>query len=97
MAPTWLQHGREPTRIRGGQEEVYVGYVENWNIPIGKDDTQEWPIWVFYREWLYRRKKWLNNLVENQKNGESWTNRVEKNRNRDLINDSGSVFQGKSI
>ena len=41
---------------QGGQEAVYVGCVEPWNIPIGEDGTQEWPIWVFYREWTYRRK-----------------------------------------
>ena len=52
-------------RIRGGQDEVYVGYVEPSNIPIGEDDTQEWPLWVFYREWQDREQTWSKILVKN--------------------------------
>ena len=38
---------------------------------------------------------WVEEMRENQKNGKSWTNWVEKNRNRDLINDSCTVFYGE--
>ena len=68
MGPCWtmlVQDGGRTMRIRGGLDEVYVGYVEPWKIPIGEDDTQEWPIWVFYREWLYWRERWLKSLAEN--------------------------------
>ena len=44
MGPCWtmlVQDGGRTMRIRGGLDEVYVGYVESWKIPIGEDDTQE--------------------------------------------------------
>ena len=53
-------------RFSGGREHVYAGCLESWNIPIGEDDTQEWPIWVFYREWTYRRKFGSRKCVKNQ-------------------------------
>ena len=61
-----VQHRAGTTRIRGGKKRWYVGCVEPSNIPIGEDDTQEWPIWVFYREWPYRRKFGSRKCVKNR-------------------------------
>ena len=35
---------------------VYVGSLEMWKKPIGKGDTKVSPVWVLYRDWLYRTK-----------------------------------------
>ena len=63
--PMLLQHRAGTTRIRGVKKRWYTGCVEPSNISIGEDDTQEWPIWVFYREWQDREQEWSNFLMKN--------------------------------
>ena len=64
MGPTWVPHAchvGETTR-KGGQDEMLCWMCTK---PIGKDDTKVSPVWVLYRDWLYR-KKILKKFLESE-------------------------------